>query len=71
MASDIAKLTGLALALRVMSEGGNTDGSGKTRIEVGQCKPFTMATVNALRKRGHRVTAIIPGQFFYAYPIEK
>jgi hypothetical protein len=35
MARDITTLAGIELVLLIMSQGGNTDGTGKTRIEVG------------------------------------
>jgi hypothetical protein len=70
MAKDTLKARGVDLVLLIMAEGGNCDGTGKMRVEVGPCKPFSMSTINTLRRRGYKVTEEIPGQFFYAYPKE-
>lgn len=49
-------------ALALLAEGGNSD-NGTLTMETGVCKPWSVATIRALRRRGYRVDNLTTGVF--------
>jgi hypothetical protein len=49
-------------AIALLAEGGNGH-DGNLYMEVGTYKPWSMPTINALRRRGYRVDTLAPCVF--------
>ena len=49
-------------AIAMLSEGGN-ENNGNLYMETGTYKPWSMPTINALRRRGYRVDTLAPNVF--------
>jgi hypothetical protein len=49
-------------AIAMLAHGGNQD-DGNLYMETGSYKPWSAATINALKRRGYRVDTIAPSVF--------